>query len=139
MHKTSHFPSHPDLTPTVASWQAYGSKEEAILGDQRPGASYHSCTGLAAVLATSAVVLAVAGCGKNPTSPELPPTQKAKILTTVSATFVFNGSRTTGTVAFQPTAGGTAVTKNLDEQADLGEIPVNTNEDFTSRSRQLGR
>lgn len=62
---------------------------------------------------------------ETPPPPPPPPTQMVKILTTVSATFVFRGLPVPGTVTFY---GGTPsdITKPLGEEAYLGDIPVNT-------------
>ncbi len=84
---------------------------------------------LVALVITISLVTLLPSC-KGTTTPDPPPVEKVKILTTVTATYVFNGSPATGTVTFQP-ASGTVVSGTLGVQTDLGEIAKDTSKNFT--------
>jgi hypothetical protein len=79
------------------------------------------------VLATCLILISV-GCGSSPTTPP-PPVVKEKILTTVQAKYLFSGGTASGTVTYEGL--GNTITKNLGEQAELGEIAKGTTSPFT--------
>jgi hypothetical protein len=79
------------------------------------------------VLATCLILISV-GCGSSPTTPP-PPVVKEKILTTVQAKYLFSGGTASGTVTYEGL--GNTITKNLGEQAELGEITKDTTSPFT--------
>jgi hypothetical protein len=68
-----------------------------------------------------------AACSSSTSPP--PPTEKETILTTTQVRQLFNGSNATGTVTYEDGL-GQSVTKNIGEQANLGQIAKGTTKNY---------